>query len=49
MNLSQKVKGAVSDVKTYWKIPKLGRYMTYKEIAAYAGGGIGAYFIITLG
>ena len=49
MDLSQKVKGAVSDVKTYWKVPKLGRYMTYKEIAAYAGGGIGAYFIITLG
>ena len=49
MDLSQKVKGAVSDVKTYWKVPKLGHYMTYKEIAAYAGGGIGAYFIITLG
>ena len=49
MDLSQKVKGAVSDVKTYWKVPKLGRYMTFKEIAAYAGGGIGAYFIITLG
>ena len=49
MDLSQKVKGAVSDIKTYWKVPKLGRYMTFKEIAAYAGGGIGAYFIITLG
>ncbi len=26
-----------------------GRYMTFKEIAAYAGGGIGAYFIISMG
>lgn len=26
-----------------------GRYMTFKEIAAYAGGGIGAYFIIYMG
>ncbi len=26
-----------------------GRYMTFKEIAAYSGGGIGAYMIITLG
>lgn len=49
MNLTQKAKGIVSDVKTYWKVPKVGRYMTFKEIAAYAGGGIGAYFIITLG
>ncbi len=49
MNLTQKAKGLISDVKTYWKVPKLGRYMTFKEIAAYAGGGIGAYFIITLG
>ncbi len=25
-----------------------GRHMTFKEIAAYAGGGIGAYFVITM-
>lgn len=49
MQLVQKAKGIVSDVKTYWKVPKFGRYMTFKEIAAYAGGGIGAYFIIQLG
>ena len=49
MSLTQKAKGIVSDVKTYWRVPKVGRYMTFKEIAAYAGGGIGAYFIITLG
>ncbi|MBE6774888.1 MAG: hypothetical protein E7543_01710 [Ruminococcaceae bacterium] len=43
-----KVKSLASDVKTYWKIPLPGRYMPFKEIAAYAGGGIGAYFIITM-
>ncbi len=43
-----KVKSLLSDVKTYWKIPLPGRYMPFKEIVAYAGGGIGAYFIITM-
>ncbi|MBR5437687.1 MAG: MFS transporter [Clostridia bacterium] len=43
-----KIKSLTSDVKTYWKIPLPGRYMPFKEIAAYAGGGIGAYFIITM-
>lgn len=49
MQLVQKAKGTVSDLKTYWNIPKPHRYMTFKEIVAYAGGGIGAYFIIQLG
>lgn len=49
MQLVQKAKGIVSDVRTYWNIPKPHRYMTFKEIVAYAGGGIGAYFIIQLG
>ena len=44
-----KIKGILSDVRVYWKIPMIGRYMTFKEIAAYSGGGIGAYMIITLG
>ncbi len=43
-----KVKSLLSDVRTYWKIPLPGRYMPFKEIVAYAGGGIGAYFIITM-
>ena len=49
MSLSQTVKNGVDKVKTYWKTPPKGRYMPYKEIAAYSGGGIGAYMIITLG
>ena len=49
MSLQQKAVEGISKVKTYWKKPKEGRYMTYKEIAAYSGGGIGAYMIITMG
>ena len=49
MDLKQKVTDGVSKVNTYWKTPRAGRYMTFKEIAAYSGGGIGAYMIITMG
>ncbi len=47
--LIQNLKSKASDVRVYWNIPMPGRYMTFKEIAAYAGGGIGAYFLITVG
>ncbi|MBO7179550.1 MAG: MFS transporter [Clostridia bacterium] len=49
MNLKEKATGLISNVKTHWKTPAKGRYMPYKEIAAYSGGGIGAYMIITMG
>ncbi len=49
MNLTQKVKDGVDKVRTYWKTPPKGRYMNFREIAAYSGGGIGAYMIITIG
>ena len=49
MSLVEKAKAGLSNVRTYWKTPPLGRYMPFREIAAYAGGGIGAYFVITLG
>ncbi len=49
MALTSTVKDVFSKVRTYWKTPPLGKYMTFKEIAAYSGGGIGAYMIITLG
>ena len=44
-----KAQGFVDNIKTYWNIPMPGRYMNFKEIAAYAGGGIGAYFLISMG
>lgn len=49
MKPAELIKEGVSKVRTYWETPPLGRYMTFKEIAAYSGGGIGAYMIITLG
>lgn len=44
----QKLKNLLYDLRVYWNLPMPGRYMTFKEIVAYAGGGIGAYFIITM-
>ncbi|MBR5496973.1 MAG: MFS transporter [Clostridia bacterium] len=49
MDIKEKVVDTVGKVKTYWKTPPKGRYMNFREIAAYSGGGIGAYMIITLG
>ncbi len=49
MSLKQKAVDGISKVKTYWKTPPAKRYMPFKEIAAYSGGGIGAYMIITMG
>ena len=47
--MTEKVKTLMNNVRYNWKEPAKGRYMPYKEIAAYAFGGIGAYFIIQLG
>ncbi len=49
MNLTQTTKDGVDKVRTYWKTPPKDRYMNFREIAAYSGGGIGAYMIITIG
>ena len=45
MTLINKVKDGFSYVKTYWKTPPLGNYMSVKEIASLAGGGMGIRFI----
>ncbi len=49
MKLKEKVFGLLSDIRKYWSKPKEGKYVPFKEIAAYSGGGIGAYMIITIG
>ena len=46
--LSGKIKTLLDNVKYYWKKPPKGRYMSFKEIAAYAFGGIGAYLIVCM-
>ena len=49
MNLYEKVTQTLKSVKTYWKTPAKGKYMPFREIAAYSGGGIGAYMLIYIG
>ncbi len=46
--LSKKVGGFVSSLKSYWKTPPEGRYVPFKEIAAYSFGGIGVKFLISV-
>ena len=48
-SIKQKAVGLMNNVKYYWKEPPSGKYMSFKEVASYAFGGIGAYFIIQLG
>lgn len=48
-NIKSKIGGIVNNVRYYWTEPPRGRFMNYKEIVSYAGGGIGCYFIILLG
>lgn len=35
-------------VKTYWKNPPEGKYMSFREIFAYSVGGFGAYSVFTM-
>lgn len=35
-------------VKTYWKKPPEGKYMSFREIFAYSVGGFGAYSVFTM-
>lgn len=44
-----KIKSLLSDIRVFWNIPMIGRYITFKEIAAYCGGGIGAYMLTMVG
>ena len=48
-DIKQEVNGIIDKVRFYWKEPPKGRFMNFKEIAAYSIGGIGAYFLIAMG
>lgn len=48
-NLVSKALNLFDQVKYNWNEPPKGRFMTFKEIASYSFGGIGAYFVIQLG
>lgn len=47
--VKQKIGSLIDNVRYYWNAPPKGKYMNFKEIAAYAVGGIGSYFIISMG
>lgn len=49
VSVKNKVVSLLDSVRYYWKEPPKGRYMTFKEILSYSIGGIGAYFLITMG
>ncbi len=46
--LLTKAKTVLSDAKAQWKTPGEGKYVPYKEVAAYSVGGAGVYFITSL-
>lgn len=47
-NLGVKVKQIFTDVRAHWNEAPEGRYMPYKEIVGYAGGGIGVKFLAVM-
>lgn len=47
-NLFRLALSKLAEVKTYWKTPPSGKYVPFKEIAAYSVGGAGVYFIYSL-
>lgn len=49
LDIKQKAASVIDNVRYYWTEPPKGKYMTFKEIVAYSGGGIGAYFLISMG
>ena len=48
MELIKKGVNMLKDVKTYWKSPPEGKYMSFREIFAYSVGGFGAYSVFTM-
>ena len=48
VSLKQKTTSLIDKIKYYWNDPPKGRFIPFKQIAAYAGGGIGAYLIINI-
>ncbi|MBR3817286.1 MAG: MFS transporter [Clostridia bacterium] len=48
MSAISKVKSFLSSAKEQWSTPAPGKYVPYKEVAAYSLCGTGVYFIISL-
>lgn len=46
--LPELVKNTLQTVKSNWKTAPRGKYVSYRELAAYSVGGAGVYFIISI-
>lgn len=46
MNIKEKAITLRDDLRLYWKKPPVGRYMSFKEIASLAIGGLGIQFVV---
>ena len=46
MNIKEKAITLHDDLRLYWKKPLMGRYMSFKEIASLAIGGLGIQFVV---
>ena len=42
----KKIKSLLGDLKKYWKTPRRGRYMPFKEILSLSAGGIGVKLVV---
>ena len=47
-SLAATAKTTLLNVKSQWKTPAEGKYVPYKEVAAYSVGGAGVYFITSM-
>lgn len=45
---SGKIRNGLRSVRQHWSTPAEGKYVPYKELAAYSVGGAGVYFIISI-
>ncbi len=48
MDLMRKIGDVKTNVQLHWNQPPKGRYMNYKEIVAFSGGGLGVYSVIVV-
>lgn len=46
MDVKGKITDGVSKLKTYWKTPPQGRYMSFREIVSLSVGGLGVKFVV---
>lgn len=47
-SIKEKVGSIINNVRYYWNEPPKGRFMSFKEILSYSGGGIGFYLIVSM-